>query len=73
MLRFALEIENAQGEILYYGMIPKQIPNNIWQTEAKDLYREDIDGKRYEIQGGEVAVIDPGDRAGNEDTTHGIY
>ena len=73
MLRFALTIENAQGEILYYGMIPERIVNNIWQTEAEASYREDIDGNRYEIQGGEVAVIDPGDRAGSEDTTHGIY
>lgn len=73
MLRFELEIENQQGEILYYGMIPERIVNNIWKTEAEASYREDIDGNRFEILGGEVAVIYPGDSADNEDSTYGIY
>lgn len=41
--------------------------------EAKDSYREDIDGNRFQIEGGEVAVIYPGDSADNEDSTYGIY
>ncbi len=73
VLRFALEIVNPQGERLYYGMIPEKIANNIWQKEAKDSYREDTKGNRFEIQGGEVAVIYPGDSAKEEDSTYGIY
>ncbi len=73
MLRFALEIVNLQGERLYYGMIPEKIANNIWKTEAGVTYREDIDGNRFAIQGGEIAVIYPGDSADNEDSTYGIY
>lgn len=73
MLRFALEIENLCGERLYYGMIPEMIANNIWKTETKATYREDIDGKRFEISGGEVAVLYPGDSARVEDITYGIY
>lgn len=73
VLRFALELTNSQGECLYYGMIPERIANNLWQTEAGASFREDIDGNRYEIQGGEVAVIYPGDSADNEDSTYGIY
>ncbi|MBR6642253.1 MAG: hypothetical protein IKL28_01170 [Lachnospiraceae bacterium] len=60
-------------ESLYYGMIPERIANNIWHTEAGASYREDIDGKHFVIQGGEVAVIYPGDSADNEDSTYGIY
>ena len=73
MLRFAVEISNSQGECLYYGMIPEKITNNIWKTEAGVDCREDIDGNRYEIQGGEVAVIYPGDSAEEEASIHGIY
>ena len=61
LLRFAVTIRNTQGESLYYGMIPDFIVNNIWKTEAKDSYREDNKGNRFKIQGGEVAVIYPGD------------
>ncbi|MBR6538178.1 MAG: leucine-rich repeat protein [Lachnospiraceae bacterium] len=73
ILKFACRITNKQGESLYYGMIPETIANNIWKMEAKDSYREDIDGNRFEIEGGEVAVIYPGDSADNEDSTYGIY
>ncbi len=73
VLRFALTIENPNGERLYYGMIPERIENNLWQKEAKESYREDIDGNRFEIQGGEVAIIYPGDSAKEEDSTYGIY
>ncbi len=66
-------ITNPKGESLYYGMTPERITNNIWQTEAGQLYREDIDGNRYEIQGGEVAVIYPGDCGDKEYAIHGIY
>lgn len=50
-----------------------RLVNNIWQTEAGATFREDIDGNRFEIQGGEVAIIYPGDSADNEDSTYGIY
>ncbi len=73
VLRFALTIENPNGERLYYGMIPERIENNLWQKEAKESYREDIDGNRFEILGGEVAIIYPGDSAKEEDSTYGIY
>lgn len=73
MLRFALTIQNTQGEILYYGMLPEKIVNNIWKKEAKEEYRYDNQGNRYEIQGGEVAVIYPGDLSENGYTTNGIY
>ncbi len=73
MVRFTCIITNKRGESLYYGMIPGTIANNIWKTEAKDSYREDTKGIRFEIEGGEVAVIYPGDRAENEDSIYGIY
>ena len=73
MLRFGLRIVNTQGEQLYYGRIPDEIVNNIWKKEAEDDYRYDNKGNRYEIQGGEVAVIYPGDDAGNGYGANGIY
>ncbi len=73
MLRFALEITNAQGMTLYYGMVPDYVSNNLWKMEAKDSYREDARGNRYEISGGEVAIIYPGDTAKEGCVTNGIY
>ena len=73
MLRFAMRIENALGESLYYGMLPDYIVNNIWRKEAKDSYREDNNGNRYEITGGEAAVVYPGDCGDDEYKTYGIY
>ena len=73
MLRFALTIWNTQGEILYYGMLPEEIVNNIWKKEAIEEYRYDNQGNRYEIQGGEVAVIYPGDLSEKGYVTNGIY
>lgn len=73
MLRFALTIRNTQGEILYYGMLPEGIVNNIWKREAIEEYRYDNQGNRYEIQGGEVAVIYPGDLSEKGYVTNGIY
>lgn len=73
MVRFECFITNKQGEHLYYGMVSERVANNIWKQEAKDSYREDIDGNRFEIESGEVAVIYPGDSADNEDSTYGIY
>ena len=73
MLRFAITIMNTEGETLYYGMLPKTIANNIWQKESVDSYREDKKGNRFEILGGEVAVIYPGDVADGAFTTDGIY
>lgn len=73
ILRFALRITNACGEVLYYGMLPDGIANNIWKAEAGASYREDNKGNRYEIQGGEVAVIYPGESAKKDYVTNGIY
>lgn len=73
VLCFAITLENPQGEKLYYGMIPRKIKNNIWKTEAKDSYREDSSGNCFEILGGEVAIIYPGDSADEESAIYGIY
>lgn len=73
MLRFAMRIENARGESLYYGMLPDYIVNNIWRKEARDSYREDNNGNRYAITGGEAAVVYPGDCGDDEYKTYGIY
>lgn len=73
MVRFPMKIEKKEGEILYYGMLPDGIVNNIWKKEAGASYRYDSKERRYEIQGGEVAVIYPGDSIKNETTTNGIY
>ncbi len=73
MVRLEIAITNPDGESLYYGTVPANIRNNIWQTEAGQLYREDTDGNRFEIQGGEVAVIYPGDCGEKDYTIHGIY
>lgn len=59
--------------MLFYGMLPDGIANNIWQMEAGDSYREDKKGNRFEILGGEVAVIYPGDVADGAYTVDGIY
>jgi len=73
MLSFEMCIENEQGDILYYGMIPDNIVNNIWQREAKSSYREDGKGNRFRILGGETAVIYPGDSAKKDYIIYGIY
>ncbi len=73
VLCFAITLENPQGEKLYYGRIPRKIKNNIWKTEAKDSYREDSSGNCFEILGGEVAIIYPGDSADEESAIYGIY
>jgi len=73
VLRFAITITNTEGETLYYGMLPDRIVNNIWQKESVDSYREDKKGNRFEILGGEVVVIYPGDVADGAYTTDGIY
>ena len=41
--------------------------------EAIEEYRYDNQGNCYEIQGGEVAIIYPGDLSENGYTTNGIY
>jgi len=73
MLRFALCLENENGECLYYGMLPEEAEENTWVQEAGEPYREDYDKNRYEIFGGEIAVIYPGDSAGRWYDIHGIY
>lgn len=73
MLRFALQAENKNGEKQYYGMIPGEVADHIWKIEAEDSYREDKNGNCYEIHGGEVAVIYPGEYAGEEYKISGIY
>ncbi len=73
ILCFTITLENPQGEKLYYGRIPRKIKNNIWKTEAKDSYREDSLGNRFEILGGEVAIIYPGDSVDEESAIYGIY
>ena len=73
LLRFALWGENEAGELLYYGMIPEEIVNNIWQTEAKVLSREDYDKRNFQIFGGEIAVIYPGENTSVGQTSQGIY
>ncbi len=73
LLQFEIRIENKKGEVLYYGKIPERIKNNIWCTEAGAGERADSAGMRYEIRGGEVAVIYPGESAAGDYTVHGIY
>ena len=73
VLCFALSIQNTQGEILDYGKIPEGVANNIWQREAGVSERYDKKGNRYKIDGGEVAIIYPGDTAEKGYTTNGIY
>jgi len=73
MLRFGLQLETEKGELLYYGMIPEEIANNIWQKEAEVLYREDNDKSIFQIIGGETAVIYPGDSIMLGQTSYGIY
>ncbi len=73
MLRFGLQLESVKGELLYYGMIPEEIANNIWQTEAEVLYREDNDTDTFQVLGGETAVVYPGDSIALGQMSHGIY
>lgn len=73
MLRFTLCLENGDGECLYYGMLPEESKENAWVEEAGDSYREDYDKNRYEILGGEVAVIYPGDSVERWNQIYGIY
>lgn len=73
MLRFTLCFTNGEGECLYYGMLPEESEKNIWVQEAGETYREDYDKNRYEILGGEIAVIYPGDSADRWNCIHGIY
>ncbi|MDD5900663.1 MAG: hypothetical protein PUC73_07215, partial [Lachnospiraceae bacterium] len=73
LLRFAIQIVNMSGDTLYYGMLPDGIVNNIWKYEAGESCRKDNKGNRYEILGGETAVIYPGDSTKKEYTTYGIY
>lgn len=73
MLRFALSLENEEGECLYYGMLPAESGENTWLQEVGEPYREDYDKNYYKLYGGEVAVIYPGDSADNWNRIYGIY
>ncbi len=73
VLRFTLCMENEKGGCLYYGMLSESSEENVWVQEAGEPYREDYDKNRYEIFGGEVAVIYPGDSADRWNCIHGIY
>ena len=73
MLSVALVIKNTEGDLLYYGMIFEENVNNIWRKEAKVSYREDNNKNRFPIEGGETAVIYPGDYVGIGQKTDGIY
>lgn len=73
MLRFALCLENGNGERLYYGMLPDESEENAWVREAGEPYREDYDNNYYKLFGGEVAVIYPGDSTERWNQIHGIY
>ncbi len=73
MLRFALSIENTEGEVLYYGMILEENVNNTWKREAAESYREDNNKNRFMIEGGETAAIYPGDSVEAGWETGGIY
>ena len=73
MLRFALQLKTSKKELLYYGMIPEEIVNNIWKIEAEVSYREDYDKRNFQIFGGETAVIYPGESISVGQMSHGIY
>lgn len=73
MLSVVLVIKNTEGDLLYYGMIFEENVNNIWRKEAKVSYREDNNKNRFPIEGGETAVIYPGDYVGIGQKTDGIY
>ncbi len=73
MLRFTLCFASEDGELLYYGMLPEDAEENAWVQEAGESYREDYDKNRYNIFGGEVAVIYPGDSVERWNQIHGIY
>lgn len=73
MLVFEMKVENEQGDVLYYGKVPETIKNNIWCMEAGTKVRSDNKGVQYEIQGGEVAVIYPGEAVAEDYVIHGIY
>ncbi len=73
ILRFAMTLKNTAGDVLYYGMVPEGIVNVIWRIEAGETVREDRAQNYFEIHGGEVAVIYPGDTTEKGYKISGIY
>jgi len=73
MLCFTLCFEDEDGECLYYGRIQENQGENIWLQEMGEPYREDTDKKRYDLFGGEIAVIYPTEDADKWNCIYGIY
>ena len=73
MLCFTLCFEDEDGECLYYGRIQENQGENIWLQEMGEPYREDTDKKRYDLFGGEIAVIYSTEDADKWNCVYGIY
>lgn len=69
-LVFSLKLISENGEVLYYGRVPY---GRVWCMEADMPERQDVQGRRYPILGGETAVILPGNGRDREFAIHGVY
>ncbi len=73
MLQFAVRVENGNGEVLYYGKLPGDVRNDIWNQEAGTKTCTDSRKREYSVESGDVAVVYYGESAAEDYHIHGIH
>lgn len=73
MLQFALRVENGNGEVLYYGKLPGDVRNDIWEQESGSKTCTDSRKREYAVESGDVAVVSYGAGAAEDYRIHGIH